>query len=500
MIFAVAVSTMLLFLTNLCSLFSTTSLPSETGAPNSDQSATEHMLDLRSYSNSRAFNLALEDIAADIANKKKNNKIDVISRATIAEALVGKLEQAVEEGIVAFKPDIVTYNTLMKVWAKAAQTLAEGRGRGDINEVMHAMDDVPDELNHGGVYTAKDAAKRSLDILRNIEYKYLTGESDICPNAFGYNIVMDGISKSNAKEAPDMIEDLYKRMVKLSTKGTQAKDDKNEPFLRSDCAHWSNVTPDTITYSIMIEILGLSEEPDSMKRVDKFLETVQKEYDETNKAELKPVIRLANSAINAYLKYSNRHSREEKGHTNNAWQVAKKVNDIYNKWNRKYKETGDVDYQPDITAVTQIIESYSRCGDVAATERGEALFESAYKEWKERGNERLKPSSKAFTVMINAWAKTRDERSPTKAEELIQRMEEIYAEDCKRGGGSTSTTKPSIRTYTVSFYFIIYDFLHFIKKCHSLISLLNLGCHNCMGAFKGLYETSEGFKNIEESQ
>jgi hypothetical protein len=431
-------------------LFSTTSLPSETDAPNNDQSTTEQILDLHSYSNSRAFNLALEDVAADIANRKKNNKIDVISRATIAEALVSKLEQSVEEGTATFNPDIVTYNTLMKVWAKAAQTLAEGRGRGDINEVMHAMDDVPDELNHGGIYTAKDAAERSLAILRNVEHKYMTGESDICPNSFGYNIVMDGISKSNAKEASDMIEDLYNRMVRLSTIGAQGKDEDGEPFERSDSTHWTSIHPDTITYSIMIEVLGLSEDPDSMKRVDKCLEIVQKEYEETNKPELKPVIRLANSAINAYLKHSNRNSRGDKAHANSAWQIAKKVNDIYNTWDRKYKETGDVDYQPDITAVTQIIESYSRCGDVAATERGEILFENAYKAWKEGGNERLKPSSKAFTVMINAWAKTRDGRSPSKAEELIQRMEEIYAEDCKRGEGSTSTTKPSIRTYTAA--------------------------------------------------
>lgn len=447
-------------------MFSTTSLPSETDASSSDQSATEHILDLHSYSNSRAFNLALEDIAADIANKKKNNKIDVISRATIAEALVGKLEQAVEDGTATFELDIVTYNTLMKVWAKAAQTLAEGRGRGDINEVLHAMDDVPEELNHGGVYTAKGAAERSLDILRKTEHRYITGQSDICPNSFGYNIVMDGISKSNAKEAPEMIEELYKRMVMLSTKGLQGEDESGEPFLRTDPALWSNVQPDTITYSIMIEVLGMSEDPDSMKQVDLLLETVQKKYEETNKPELKPVIRLANSAINAYLKHSYNNSRGDKFHSNNAWHVAKKVNDIYNTWNRKYKETGDVDFQPDITAVTQIIESYSRCGDVAATERGEVLFESAYKAWKEGGNERLKPSSKAFTVMINAWAKTRDERSTSKAEELIQRMEEIYQEDCKRGEGSTSTTKPSIRTYTVSCY-ILYDlrkFTSFYKR------------------------------------
>ena len=82
----------------------------------------------------------------------------MISRATIAEALVTKLANAIKDGTAPFDADVVTYNTLMKVWAKAPQTLASGRGRGDINEVIHAMDDFPEELNHGSIYTAKDAA------------------------------------------------------------------------------------------------------------------------------------------------------------------------------------------------------------------------------------------------------------------------------------------------------------------------------------------------------
>lgn len=429
------------------SLRSTTSLPSEADASSSAQSTTESFLDLSHYSCNRDFNLVLEDIATEISTKSRSNKIDVISRATIAEALVKKLE--LQSGDAPFKPDIVTYNTLMKVWAKAAQTLAEGRGRGDINEVMHAMDDVPDELNNGGVYSAKDAAERAYNILITLEDNAMNGESDIIPNAFSYNTVMDGINKSNCKEAPDMVKSVYNRMISLSKDIVSKKDAATNESSDTRDTHWPHVRPDTITYSIMIEVLGHSEDPDAMKQVDKLLALALKKYDENKIPELKPVIRMANSAITAYLKHS-ASDREDKNNSSKAWIVAKKVNEIFDIWDKKYVETGDIDFQPDITTVTQIIESYSRCGDLAATEKGDSLFEKAYRDWKDNGNERMKPSSTTFTVIINAWARTKDIRSPFRAEELIKRMEEMYADDCKSGKGQNSSVKPSIRTYTVS--------------------------------------------------
>ena len=52
--------------------------------------------------------------------------------------------------------------------------------------------------------------------------------------------------------------------------------------------------------------------------------------------------------------------------------------------------------------------------------------------------------------MINSWAKTWDPRAPGKAEELLTRMEDMYAEDVAAGRGDTSPVKPSIRTYTAA--------------------------------------------------
>jgi len=330
-------------------------------------------------------------------SSKTNTNTDVISRATFAEALVTKLDIAMTDGSAPFDLDIVTYNTLMKVWARAAQTLAEGRGRGDVNEVIHAMDDVPEELTRGGVYTAKDAADRALVILNEVEQKFLEGESDIAPNTFGYNIVLDGLHKCGKRDAPEQVESLFNKMKEWSSVGVQHSDE-DEEYANGDVSNWAAMRPDAISYSIVMETLGQSRDYGVMGKIETLLEEIESEYEKTKDDDLKPVTRVANSAINALLKNSG-GTRNNKPSANKAWLSAKKVHDIVNNCNKKWKDTGDSSYQPDITTITMVIDSYSRCYDVAATERGEYLFEKTYKDWKNSGDIKLKPSSRSFTVV-----------------------------------------------------------------------------------------------------
>ena len=52
--------------------------------------------------------------------------------------------------------------------------------------------------------------------------------------------------------------------------------------------------------------------------------------------------------------------------------------------------------------------------------------------------------------MINSWSRVWDQRSPIKAMKLLERMEEMYAEDVAAGNGQTSSVRPSIRPYTAA--------------------------------------------------
>lgn len=418
------------------------------------QSKNEYALDLSHYTDLRAFNLMLEDIAVECTSStyKKSGSVDVISRATVAEALVTKLEQETSDGTAPFQPDVVTYNSLMKVWARASQTLAEGKGRGDVHAVFDAMEDIPEELTHGGVYTAKDAADRAAEILENLEARFLTGESDIAPNTFGYNIVLDGYHKCGASDAAAKLGELFETMKRRSKKGVKSPLDENgeKVYVNGDVSQWTQVAPDAITYSIYMETLGQSRDKSALNQVEELLESIESAWEESKDENLKPVTRVANSAMNAYLKHGARALRGPGSASNRSWVYAKKVHEILNGCNRKYKETGDVSFRPDITTYTMVIEAYGRCYDAAATERGEYLFRHVNKLWKSSGDDNLKPSSRTFTVMINSWAKSRDPQSTEKVEELITMMEDMYEEDRKNGNAKKSSVRPSIRTYTAA--------------------------------------------------
>mmetsp|Transcript_12472 Transcript_12472/g.23405 ORF Transcript_12472/g.23405 Transcript_12472/m.23405 type:complete len:664 (-) Transcript_12472:1654-3645(-) len=430
--------------------FSTASAP---GEAKGNPSKTEYELDLTHYSNTREFNLFLESIALECTGNRKNSGVDVISRASIAEALVRKLDAANAIGKVPFKADVATYNILMKVWARAAQTLAEGRGRGDINQVIHAMDDVPEELTFGGIYTAKDAANRASVILEELEQRYLNGESDLAPNTFGYNIVLDGLSKCQSRDSPQEAMKIFNKMKLWNIKGVlnakRKKGEEEEGYANGDASKWQSIKPDAITYSVIMETLGQSKDQEVVAKVDELLEELESEYDKTNDHNLKPVTRVYNAAINAYLKHLGT-PQKSRDTSNKGWIHAKKVHGILSSLNKKWEDTLDESYQPDITTYTMVIDAYGRCNDVAAVEKGEIIFEKVHKKWKETGDEKLKPSSRTFTVMVNAWAKTWDPRATSKVEELLKRMEDMYSDDVSQGKGDTSTVKPSIRTYTAA--------------------------------------------------
>ena len=148
-----------------CNIFSSLLKQSTTA-----EDTNKNLLDLSHYDNLQSFNGALRTIAVQC----NEDDIDVISRATVAEALLYKLNMNADS---SFRADTESYNLLLKIWTRGAAALAEGKGVGDINQVYHALDDIPEELAHEGVYSAKDAAERSSSILNDMVERYLRGDS-----------------------------------------------------------------------------------------------------------------------------------------------------------------------------------------------------------------------------------------------------------------------------------------------------------------------------------
>jgi hypothetical protein len=373
---------------------------------------------LANYPNLRTFNEALQQIVAECSETRKV-KFDIISRAASAEALVQQLQSDTN---APYQPSISTYNYVLKIWAKAAHILAEGNGRGDINEVYHALDGVviPDELGQvvNRICSAKDAADHASSLLTTLENNYLKGESNIQPNCNSYNHVMEGWNKSRAKEGPSNIQNLFLKMRDWSSNGVSGVDGdvEKEDLVYTSKEDWQIIRPNSVTYSLTIQSHKRRSIGDKLGDIEELLDTLEKEYEETQDPNFKPDIGVLNAVIKSYMRSADYSSggggKYQQSMANTSWKTAKKINDVYIRWNKKYKETKDIDYKPNVISMTMIIDAHARCGDVAATEKAQQLFDLMLKDYKETGEDRLKPSSKTFTAVsiyfinkdgVNMW-------------------------------------------------------------------------------------------------
>jgi len=468
-------SNMLLYsTTSPSSSSSSSSSSSKSSSSNTNQEQNQkknkNSLDLSNFQNIHTFNDALQQIAFECSKEARYVNFDVISRAGSAEAIVQTLQSSSNTDD-NFQPNIITYNMILKIWSKAAQTLSDKHyNRGEVNDVYHAFDNVElpsTEFMEGldRICSAKDAIEHASALLQSIEYNFLTGQSEIQPNIRSYNIVMDGWIRSRVKDSSQQIQGIFRKMKRWSSVGvsdeeviqglgngqSHEEENKEVAFVHTNAKDWSHIDPNAMTYSITIESYGSRNNENKLHDIQTLVEELENKYEQNPEVtNFKPDMSVANAMIKAHVRNADYMSggggKFQQRLSTNSWKTAKEVNEIYIKWNKKFKDTGDLDFKPDVGALTMVIEAYSRCGDITATEKAEALFENMIKEWKETNDDRLKPYSKTFSALITSWAKTRDPRSPHKAEALLKQMEEMYENDMKTKG--TSQVAPLIQAYT----------------------------------------------------
>lgn len=400
--------------------------------------------DLSSCRSIHEFNDRLNAIAERCADEAPGTEEDAIGLAALAETTVRKIEEdfqnAIEDGDDSgsvLKPDRVTYNTLIKAWGKACAALAEDRGRGTIASNLGM--DTP-EVN---VYTARDAASRATTILKEMERRYATGESETAPDCSSYNAAIDAWAKCRIADGASNAEQIMQHMQKLYMEGYPEGDD----VVKADKSHWMQVSPDTVTYNAVIDAWSHANSGKGLNKATTILDMMEQAYEASGDARIKPNIRTVNSVVNAYAKRGNAAADADA-----SWDAAEKAERLVNATIARYEETGDEDYRPDVTTYTSVIDAYGRCGDVQATERAEALLEHMEHSYRETGDKKMRPNFRTYTAVITAWSKTRDDRSPHRAEELVERMERLHAEaEAKARGGYLTKdewTKPNTRTYT----------------------------------------------------
>mmetsp|Transcript_20548 Transcript_20548/g.29012 ORF Transcript_20548/g.29012 Transcript_20548/m.29012 type:complete len:640 (+) Transcript_20548:192-2111(+) len=379
------------------------------------------------YNNIQEVNIDLDRMAQRIGTQAEKYPVQAAAQC----------QDLYEQVLASSKldADVITFNTVLKAWSRVAGSIADTHLNYSNNNNSPADIDFA-QMPSIPIYTARDAAEYATKLLMEAEQKQSGDNGDaenknsiILPDRTSYNVAIDAWAKSRCQDAPDAAERLLKKML-----------------------DHERVKPDTLSYNGVLDAWAYSKSsPDYIERLHKIFSHMEQLHEDPETRLVKPTIRTVNTIINAHAKRAGDYSNNgPDSDPEMAMKEATKAHDWLNKMQKKYEDTNDEDYMPDVMTYTSVLDAYSRCGQYHGTMKAEGLLSELKQKYEKTGNFKLQPNFRTYTSLIVAWSKTRSPDAPKRAEEILEEMNRLYEEQLARGGvrHHEESFKPNSRTYT----------------------------------------------------
>lgn len=342
-----------------------------------------------SFNSLKEFNAHLETLVSKCSSFNE----PVIVRAAQCQELWEKAKE--NSGENNFEPDAASFQSVLSAWNQCTQTLVKSRRN---SQTLPSQSGMSVE-----VYTPLDAAKRATTLL----FGYPT------PDLVAYNTVMESWSKSRVPESPEAAERLLKRMM----------DDES-------------VDPNTTTYNLLIDAWANSYKPNSLDKATQIYRHMETLSKDESKGDVSPTIRTINAVLHAYARKSAQYtSQNDQEGFEKAAECAAASLELLEETKKRFKETRDSNWQPDIATYTSVMDVHSRCATYRTTRIAGELLAEIKKVHQKTGNSRHKPNFRTYTALVTAWSRTRSDESPRQVEAIMNEM--------KQAG-----ERPNTRTYT----------------------------------------------------
>ena len=196
-----------------------------------------------------------------------------------------------------------------------------------------------------------------------------------------------------------------------------------------------DIEPDSISYGGVLDAWSHSGTEDSLAKVKQIFQHMRGLYESGKN--IKPSIRNVNTMINAHAKVASQLAMNRgRGSSDKAIKYAEDAHDLKKQMDAIYQKTGDIDFAPDVTTYTSVIDAYSRCGSPKSTKEAENLLEELKSLYQKTKNPNLRPNVRTYTSLISCWSRTRVKESPRKVQALLEEMRDNPA------------TQPNSHTYT----------------------------------------------------
>jgi hypothetical protein len=238
-----------------------------------------------------------------------------------------------------------------------------------------------------------------------------------------------------------------------------------------------DLKPDSLTYNGLVDAWSYSGRPESLDKLEQIMDQMQVLYeqqqgpnhptantvisvtkgqynrrgDTSSSSSLtptslivKPTIRTVNSILHAHAKRAQEYSAKDPAM---AQRAADDARALLNRMTAKYEATQDVDYQPDVTSYTTVMDAYGRCATYEAALQAEQLLQELKDLFQRTKNvQRHEPNIRTYTTLIAAWAKVNDaDEAPQRAQAFLEEIKQL-----KHYNPSTQQFQPmypNARTY-----------------------------------------------------
>jgi len=365
----------------------------------------------------------------------------------------------------SIRPDLFSYNTVLKAYAKEQTILRSYRNklgiqrhqRGNRNDDEEEATPSPCSLaeqllkqieegrtaTHGGMpifpdrisYTSvidafaasnkRDAAFKAEALLNRMEQLYReTGNESIKPDTIAYNNVLNAFSKyseqqtgqSGSMNKDSSMDNLGERCEKLLQRMERLYIEGENPDVR----------PDTYSYNSVINTWANTAHCDSARRALNLLDEMER-LSLSGEERVTPNTISYNTAIKAWGR--------------NADATAPQlVDDLLQEMEERY-ESGDVSCKPDRVTYNSVMFSWANSADVHAAGKVEELLNRMISLYKQHGDITVKPDVTSYNILLNCWAKTRAYGASELACELLGRM--IHLSNI----GDPDAVSPDTRSY-----------------------------------------------------
>ncbi|CAJ1936672.1 unnamed protein product [Cylindrotheca closterium] len=293
----------------------------------------------------RSYNLLLYCLA-------KSNLEDAAPRAE--DILHRMLQQYLETDNMTTKPDINSYNQLLGAWARGRNEGYEERMQTIYEEIL----DLPPDMH-------------------------------ITPTVDTFNTAMSGWLKSEQPSALSKIEQILETMETSFKEGNR------------------NARPDRVTINTICAAFAKTQGTGAMGNAMKLRASLEKEYDIT------PDVVSYNIIVDSWCKSGRKDSPEQ-------------AIEILNAMENDFKD-GKISHAPDGYTYSSVIGCFANFRRPDAAEKAEELLKRMKDLWHNFGGEPL--SASVYNAVINAWASSPSLESSERVKELLNEMDENHATD-----------------------------------------------------------------------